>query len=228
MFIKLLVLLSIFLLIFGTACSTNNQSDNEVFINDKEVYASNSDEVVLSDDSDFQIDSPSSNSKNPAQTRTVRAEDNSEITVMIDTLGNKSEMRVFSNHPRLASILMRTSADGHKQTFAYDQNGKVKPLPENMIEKAMTASADELANSAGIYTAKTESPSFTQNTKPLQPLPSSQFPIRNQQIQQTPPETEEPSDSNEKPQSVENKNNNEPTASADTQNSLNKKSDEKQ
>lgn len=233
MFIKLIFSFSIFLLICGTACSSNNQSE-EVVINDKEVHASNSDEVVISDNFNFQGDSLGANLNESAQTKTIRAKDNSEITIMVDGKGNKSEMRVFSNHPRLASILVRTGVDGKKETFAYDQYGKVKPLPENMIDKAMTASADELANAAGIFEGIKEQPSFTQNNQPptvttLKPLPSSQFPIRNQHVEQPPlQETEEPSGSGEKPQTVENKNNDKPTANADTQSSLNKKSDEKQ
>lgn len=190
MFIKLIFSFNIFLLICGTACSSNNQSE-EVVINDKEIYASNSDEIVISDNFDSQGDSLGANLNELAQTQTTRAKDNSEITIMTDGKGNKSEMRVFSNHPRLASILVRTAIDGYKETFAYDHNGKVKPLPSNIFERAMTASADELANSAGIYKTVTETPSFVQNTKPLntmpiQPMPSSQFPIQNQQVEQTP------------------------------------------
>jgi len=209
MSIKLILFLNIFLLICGTACSTTNESD-VVFVSDEEVSGSDSNEVVISDSLDFQGNSPGSKLNGLAQTQTTRAKDNSEITVMIDDLGNKSEMRVFSNHPRLASILVRTAVDGRKETFAYDHTGKVKSLPSNIFERAMTASADEIANSAGIYSTITETPAFVQNTKkpdtmPLQPMPSSQFPIQNQRVEQTlTEEIESPTDSIGKNTSADN------------------------
>ncbi len=99
--------------------------------------------------------------------------------------GNKTEMRFFSNHPRLSSVLVRTSADEKRETFVYGQDGKVKSLPENMVVTAMSASADEIADSAGISNAIAQtSSSFVQNSKPLQPLPGYKFPVQNQPVPQ--------------------------------------------
>ena len=116
------------------------------------------------------------------------ASDNSKITTTFDRYGNKTETRHFNNHTRLSFILLRTTAEGEKQVFVYGQNGDVKSLPETMLDKVTTASADELANSAGIVNQQRQTSTSVQNTSspnsaPLRPLPSYNFPVQAQPAQ---------------------------------------------
>jgi hypothetical protein len=111
--------------------------------------------------------------------------DNSKITTMVDRFGNKTETRHFNYHPRVSFILLQTSADGKKQVFVYGQNGEVKSLPENMLNEVLTASPDEIANSAGIIQQQRQTLITVQNNPsssatPMTPVPSYHFPVQNQ------------------------------------------------
>ncbi len=183
------------------------------------------DEVVI-DDSLFQDPQNSTEVfSGKSRERTQIVKDGSTIDVTYDGFGNKTQTRTFNGNPLLSLIMLRTGIDGSKKVFVYARNGEVKNLPEGMNEKILTASPDELANAAGIFEGVKE-PAFPESNQTptittLNPLPSSQFPIRNQQTEQTPPqEAEKLSDNNEKPQTVENKNNDEPTAKTEKQVSL--------
>ncbi|MEO6587891.1 MAG: hypothetical protein ABIP06_01070, partial [Pyrinomonadaceae bacterium] len=120
--------------------------------------------------------------------------DNSKISLVTDRYGNTIETRTFNEDPQLAQIVLQTSADGKIKVFVYGQNGDVKSVPENMLDKIMTAPANEIASAAGISVARRESfPTFAQNQTlpneaPLKPLPSSNFPIRPREITQVPVE----------------------------------------
>jgi hypothetical protein len=82
--------------------------------------------------------------------------------------------------------MLKTTSDGQRQVFVYGQNGDVKDLPENMLEKTTTASGDELADAAGLFEVRQNrtQPAITlgkpQSSQPLQPVPSYKFPIQNQ------------------------------------------------
>ncbi len=177
---KLLLLLGICLLACSFGCSA--KSSDEVVIIEDSADAQNSGEVVFSDHWDSLEISSTANQQTLAQSTKSKGNDNSEITTMIDKYGNKTEMRAFLGHPRLASILMRTSPEGIRETFVYGQQGKVKPLPADMLDRALTASADELANSAGIYNTVSAKTTLVQSAEPLQPMPSYKFPVQNQPV----------------------------------------------
>lgn len=99
-------------------------------------------------------------------------EDNSRISVVTDRYGNRIETRTFNQDPQLALIVLQTSADGKKQVFVYGQNGDVKSVPENMLNKIMTAPANEIASAAGISVTRRESfPTFAQNQTPSTEAP---------------------------------------------------------
>ena len=123
--------------------------------------------------------------------------DDSQIQTTYDGFGNKTEIRVFSKHPRLKLLMLRTSVNGERQIYVHGQNGEVEGLPENMLDKAISISADEIANSAGITETRRENtrPSFAQTNKvnpgsPRQPVPVYQSPIQEPPFEQ--PQTEEP------------------------------------
>ena len=134
---------------------------------------------------------------NSSQGTTKIAPDGSQIKTTYDGFGNKTEFRVFNNHPRLKYLMLRTSVTGEKQVYVHGQNGEVEGLPVNMLDKATTVSADEIASSAGITQTRQESitPTYAQTYQPqpavpLQPLPDSQLPIQIQPAEQA--LTEEP------------------------------------
>jgi hypothetical protein len=81
-------------------------------------------------------------------------EDGSKVNTMYDGFGNKTETRCFINHPRLKCVILNAALDRPSRVRVFGQNGEIKDLPENMFEKAATASPDELANSAGIYATR--------------------------------------------------------------------------
>ncbi|HXG85595.1 MAG TPA: hypothetical protein VNI84_16345, partial [Pyrinomonadaceae bacterium] len=113
------------------------------------------------------------------------------ISTTFDRYGNRTETRTFDNNPRLAFIILRTSLKGKKQVFVYGQNGDVKSLPENMLDKILTATANDLAAAAGISEGRAQSQTFVQSTQPLKTMPSYKFPVQMPLPQLTPPETVE-------------------------------------
>jgi major membrane immunogen (membrane-anchored lipoprotein) len=176
---------AIVLLSLLTSCSSfessgSSAAQEEVVFDD--AHKPSTDNEIIIDDKTFQskeITTADRRQSSPAVTQT--AKDGSQISVMYDNFGNKTETRTFNNTV-LKFVILRTSADGSRQTFVYGQNGDVKSLPENMLDKVMTAPLNELASSAGIYEPVRETRSFAQNTLSLNntaltPLPSSQFPI---------------------------------------------------
>ncbi len=182
----LLVLILTSLLL--TSCARSSKKDNgagkagEVVFNDG-IKTTAGNEIVL-DDGDLKNDAENSMSGSASAQMTKIAADGSQINTTFDRYGNKTEMRNFNYDSRLKFVMIRTAADGQKQVFVYGQNGEVKTLPENMLDKVLTAPADEIAGAVGIFQQQiqTAKPTIVQNNQPpLQPLPSYKFPI------QTPP-----------------------------------------
>jgi YD repeat-containing protein len=203
---KFIVCLSsiIFVFFFAAACSKNNNAESEeVFIDDgfKTVVK---DEIVI-EDSPFENAAGSATSRSLSGSReiTIIAPDGSQLTTMYDAFGNKTEKRVFDGDTLLQLVAVRTSVKGDKQISVYAQNGAVKQLPPDMLEKVLTATADELATAAGIYEGRREEtaqPMIVQTNQPrLQPMPSYRFPIQQPQVESAPvqptePETNEPAE----------------------------------
>lgn len=188
-------LIPIILLFLLTSCSSSGEnsdsssSTKEVVFDDG--YKTPAAGEVTFDDTDFaEGENQSADFPQSSQEITKISSDGSSINVSYDGFGNKSETRTFNNNPFLKLILLRTAVDGSKQVFVYGQNGEVKSLPENMLDKILTAPSKELANAAGIFDEVKPSPKLPpSNEQPtmtaLKPLPSSQFPI---QTRQMPPE----------------------------------------
>jgi len=184
----------------NSSISGDKSANSEEVIFDDGYKTSDDNEIII-DENDFGNQERAGWTSDANSQETIKiAFDNSKITTVFDRYGNKTETRNFNNNPRLAFIVLRTSATGGKQVFVYGQNGDVKSLPENMLDKILTAPADEIANSAGIYNKAATSSSFAQNYQQpnvttLKPLPGSQFPMQNQQVEQSPPEEiESPAD----------------------------------
>lgn len=165
------------------ACGSSNATSNqmtEVFLDDEKLAKSDVEEVVFDDRSvqleDEQVFTAAENSSELPRTLA----DNSEITVKYDGYGNKTETRSFKNHPRLTTILIRTAANGQKQLYAYGYGKEVKILSAEMSNVVLTSSADEIANAAGLYETRSNEDltNFRKQSKSLQPLPSSNFPVQ--------------------------------------------------
>lgn len=196
-------LLAIVFVSLLASCSKISQSKtNEVIIDDGHNKTAKG-EIVI-DESSFNNGEGSSTSITEWQKATkIIAGDQSQIETSYDGFGNKTDTRCFNNHLRVRCIMLRTGVDGQKQVFVYAQNGEVKKsLPTDMINKITTASADEIANSAGIHQTYQRSTVLVRNIQstnsaPLRPLPSYDSPVQNRQFEQTPAPVAEPiADSN--------------------------------
>jgi hypothetical protein len=199
-------LLAIVFVSLLVSCSKISQSkSNEVVIDDVQSKTAKG-EIVI-DDTAFDDEESSSTSKTGWQKATkIIKSDQSQIETSYDGFGNKTETRCFNNHLRVRCIMLRTSVEGQKQVFVYAQSGEVKKsLPADMIDKITTASADEIANSAGINQTYQRSSVIARNIQstnsaPLRQLPGYNSPVQNPQVERIPaPETEPTVDSgNEK------------------------------
>jgi hypothetical protein len=192
------------------SCSKIGSDQSEVIIIDDEHKTAAKNEIVITDNSFGGEQGAFTAAKTVSQETAKIAADQSRINVMYDGFGNKTETRTFNNHLRLQCVMIKTAVDGQKQIFVYGQNGQVNPLPENMVDKAMTAPADEIANSAGIFqTYRQPSPVAqsiqSRNNTPLQPMPSYNFPVQNRPVEQTPSEEENTPVAPTSEKSVENK-----------------------
>lgn len=195
----LITIISIFI---AASCSDGGKSGTankkEIFIKDD--YRTTKNGELLIDDRDFQhAQKPIATSRVGSQDTPKPIADNSQISTMIDGFGNKTETRIFVNHPLLQRIVVRTFAGGRKKVFVYGNNGDVNGLPTNIINKAMTASANELANSAGISNKRDSQnePFFltilqAKSEETLLPLPSYQFPVIANITEQNQPEESAP------------------------------------
>lgn len=120
------------------------------------------------------------------------ASDGTKVSISVDGYGNKSETRYFDDDAKIQMVLVKTSRDGKKQVYIYGQNGEVKDLPANMIDKAMTLTPSQIASAAGFYEGRREtdatpafSASSTQTTvASLQPLPVYTAPAENSPVPQ--------------------------------------------
>lgn len=174
---------------FLTSCAATHSSPE---VNDQAVSRqagkTGAESEIIFDDKDFPEDASMATRKN-AREITKLAPDGSRIDTMYDGYGNKTETRHFSDS-RLKFVMLNTSASGQKQVFVYGQNGEVKSLPANMLDKVLTASANEIAGAAGIYEVRMSAPqpAIVQNQQPLKPLPSSKFPIQKPSVETVPAE----------------------------------------
>ncbi len=131
--------------------------------------------------------------------------DKSEVVTMFDGYGNKTETRYFKSHPRLDIIIVRTAVDNTRQVFVYGFGGKTVSMPEEFAVTALNASADEIAEAAGLKQTRPFKSSFPLSTPTPAPrvskIPTQVRPVVVQpQIQtEDSPNTENPSQETEQP-----------------------------
>ena len=94
--------------------------------------------------------------------------------------------------PFLFFVISSAGVNGQKKVFVYGNNGDVKYLPPNMMDKVMTAPANTLAKSAGIFNGRdSESEPYflatlrSQTAKTLMPLPGDTFSVVENVSEQT-------------------------------------------
>ena len=187
---KFCFLIIVLLSLLASCSSFKGSSAQEEVVFDDGHKSSTANEVII-DDKTFQSKEDTSaivRKSSPETNQT--AKDGSQINVMYDNFGNKTETRTFNNTV-LKFVLLRTSADGSRQVFVYGQNGEVKSLPKNMLDRVSTAPSNELASSAGISESFKEAPSFVKNTQlpnttPIQSMSSYKLPARNPQTEPLP------------------------------------------
>lgn len=197
---KKILIIAVFVFIAASCSGDTDKSvagdRKEVFVKDN--YRTTKNGELLVDDRDFQhAQKPVATSRAVSKEKPKPAADNSQISTMFDGFGNKTETRVFSNHPLLQRIVVRTSTNGHKKVFVYGNNGDVNGLAAGLHYRALTASANELAKSVGLLNGRDREsqPYFLQFLRPEPEearliLPDLQSPVKTNSTEQK--QTEEP------------------------------------
>jgi hypothetical protein len=191
-----------------------------------DVRSSELKEVSLEDENnlgDVMITDEDVQSKQVSTSKGIKTEpartlaDKSEIITMFDGAGNKTETRYFKGHSRLQLVIVRTATDETKQIFVYGFGTEVMPMPEEFAATALSGSAEEIANAAGLKQTRpfkssfpTISPTPTsakmpKKNRPVEILPQVQTEETTNQ-QPTTEETENPSDETQNRQSDEESN----------------------
>lgn len=178
---KTFIILTVFLLTLVSACGKSGAAEQTAGAPTNGAQAKT--EVYI-DESDFQ-NKPEmvTTTTQQSQGDTRMLSDKSKVTTAFDGYGNKSETRYFENDPRLRFVLLRTSSDGVKEVTVYGHGSDTKMVNE-LGDRALTASSQEIADAAGMTATKTYrevrnylKPSNGSSSGSLQPLPSSQFPV---------------------------------------------------
>lgn len=191
---KFYVFSLIILVSFSISCSKNESKQLEEVVFDDGSKTSDKSEVVFDDNILFGNE-PVSMTKESSQETSQTLSDASKIIVMYDGYGNKTEIRTFNNDLRLRQVILRSFADGRKQVFVYGQNGKVSPLPAEMIDEVMITPSSAIASAAGIYEGKKprgNTKFFTGITSPriTEPLLNKNIQTESQSSVNTPPQIE--------------------------------------
>lgn len=169
-FLSLFIILVVSFLFLSAACSKSDEQLSEresVFLDDGNGNQ-NGGEVAIDDTSVRDAETQSAIERNGYQESDKTESDGTKISTMYDGFGNKTERRFFRQHPLIEAMVLRTSSNGQKEILLFGHNGEVKSVPQNMIERAMTASADELAQAAGISQgSKPKALSFADLAEPM-------------------------------------------------------------
>jgi hypothetical protein len=200
-----LSLFVVFAICFAAACARKEKAVVDLSLDEK-VIEVNHGEIKLEETGGKDI----ATAQQSSQTAPQKMGDNSEITVMYDGFGNKLERRSFKGHPRLATVIVRTAADGRREISVYGQNGARKSIEGEIVDRVLTASADEIANAAKIYETRPDIKNQTMptvtavQTNPVQPQMSVPMPVTLPQPQaQEPPPPQQPVTVQEKQTKVE-------------------------
>jgi hypothetical protein len=189
-FFILIIVLCVFISFISLGKIRNNKAKTESVsvVNGSSAVT---DGIQTGEDAFIPLGENETNSGGVGRETTATASDGSTITTVFDRYGNKSETRYFDSNSRLHFIILKTTSEGYREVFVYGRDGTVKQLPENMLDKVTTASADQIANSAGIpvtieQRAATPPDFVLNNNQPSAP------PIQMRPLNPLPPQTIEP------------------------------------
>jgi hypothetical protein len=147
--IKFNLLLLVILSAFFSACSRQTTMKEVSFGEKGDANQVKKGEIVFDDLKPSDENAPELSQTN-RRNLSLAGVDNSEIVVMEDNYGNRVETRTFRSHQRVTCVILSTHADGKREIKVYGQNGELKTLPAEMLDRVMTARGDEIANAAGI------------------------------------------------------------------------------
>lgn len=195
-FTKKKIILGIFLCVIGIigifsagyVYKNTEYFSDEIIITDADFREAESKEITITDEDFTDYKEIVKTAKASRQEAVKVLRDKSEVFVSYDGYGNKSITRFFNNDSLLNKIMLRIAADGRTQIFVYGQNGKIKNLPDNMVNKILNSSAAELANSAQIYETREDRNRRAEEIarrkqEELKPLPSNEFPVDRQNVE---------------------------------------------
>lgn len=165
-FLTFTILFMSFGILFSGCLKINQPAEREnVFLDDGQGGQKDG-EITLDESEVKDAETQASIERNSYQEGDTTESDGTKITTMYDGFGNKTERRFFYRHPILEAMVLRTSTDGQKEILLFGHNGEVKSVPQNMIDKAMIATADELAKAAGILEGRKPKDSYLGFTEP--------------------------------------------------------------
>ncbi len=160
------ILLMSFLIFFSACSKTDEQAEREdVFFDDRN-GGKNGSEITIDESSVKDAETQTSVNRDSYQEADQTESDGTNVSTMYDGFGNKTERRFFYQHPILQAMVLRTSTNGQKEVLLFGHNGEVKAVPQNMVDKAMSATADELAKVAGILERRKPKDSYPGFTEP--------------------------------------------------------------
>ena len=147
----LLIVMTGLFVLFNSSCAgkVNSSAGAEVVFDDG--YKTTQKGEIIIDDSSFGQTSQLSSKPDARQEKPLILKDESVLTVMYDAFGNKVETREFPKDPRLLMLTITTSAKGKQEIIVRGRNGEYKTLPQAMLERILTTSANEIAQTAGIF-----------------------------------------------------------------------------
>jgi len=122
-------------------------ASEEVVFNDASKNGTNNEIIITNQDLENQKGVADQNQKPINYSK--NAPDGTKIDTAIDKFGNKNETRCFNN-ARIKCLRVSTYPDGRREAQVFGQNGQTKNIPEEMLDKALTASPDEIADSVRI------------------------------------------------------------------------------
>ena len=176
--IVIYLLLAVSVPTFLSACTSVKSQEAEEVVFDSKTGGSSNEIYITNADVKVQDQVTSTNLRKGGQLENRLLSDASLIETLVDGFGNKVETRYFKGHPRVQMLILRTSVNGNKEVTVYGHSD-TKFVPE-LRDRALTASGDEIASVAQLYTTPSSSGAVnfmkkrkTQTT--LQPLPSSTF-----------------------------------------------------
>lgn len=94
------------------------------------------------------------NAAAPVSTTRAGADD-SQITTTTEG-GVRTETRVFRNNPRIAKVVVTTSADGKRTVHAYSPSGEERELNDKDSESVLEKTGDAIADGARFTVDKTK------------------------------------------------------------------------